>query len=103
MDDRLTERQEKILLWLLREREQPRGRYPASPNEIAMGIGVEVTARRHRGPWSGYMAPAQHVIGSLNGLRNVRGLVGTEQRRDGLSGSAYALTGAGLARARELR
>lgn len=105
MADRpLTERQEHLLVTLLDLRAgriEQRG-YPPTPNELAMAMGIERTARRARGPWSGLMAPAQHIIGTLNGLRG-RGLVGTAGRRDRKSGTAYALTDAGLERARELK
>lgn len=99
----LTERQEKIVLYLLGLQEARSRDFPPTPNEIACAIGLDGDrARRLRGPWSGQMGPAQRVIGSLNGLSG-RKLIGHMRRRDGYSGSAYGLTDAGLERARELR
>jgi hypothetical protein len=80
----LTERQQQIVAFLA---ENPR----STPADIAYGIGITRGPMRRRGPWSGYMSPAQHVIGSLNGLGR-RGLITFARRRDGLSGTAYSLT-----------
>lgn len=102
----LTERQEAVLLVLLRERDElhacRRSRYPMTGNEIGASLDLP-DVRRQRGPWAGRMGPAQRVIGTLNGLRNARGLVGVTTRRDDRSGTAYMLTEEGLKVARELR
>lgn len=81
-------------------------RYPATPNEIAIEMGIHEGGRRHGNgaairSWSGHMAPAQRIISGLTGLR-YRGLISLESRPDKRMGSAYALTFEGFERAREL-
>lgn len=99
-DRPLTERQQQVLVMLLDVRNGGGG-YPMTPNEIGSKLDLP-SARRIRGPWSGPMAPAQRVIGTLNGL-SAREMVSPRARRDGRSGSAYGLTDAGLSKARELK
>lgn len=102
----LTERQQAVLLILLARYEETGsslyGPNQMTPNEIGAKLDLP-PARRARGPWAGNMGPAQRVIGTLNGLHNVRGLISHAQRRDGMSGSAYRLTQAGIERASALR
>ena len=76
-------------------------RYPATPNAIAMEMGITEGGRRTRGPWAGKMAPAQRIISGLTALTK-RGLIYYEHRPDGRSGSAFALTSEGFELAREL-
>jgi hypothetical protein len=98
----MTERMRQVLDALARLEE--RGTDPATPNEIAWEAGFREGPQRHghggKGGWSGQMAPAQHIIFSLNALRN-RELVAMMGRRDGLSGMAYMLTDAGREARRE--
>lgn len=61
-----------------------------TPNDIARDIGIRATARRRRGPWVGSMAPAQHIISSLNSLRR-QGLITIVSRPDGYTGTAYII------------
>ncbi len=68
------------------------------PNENAMKLGFQ-TGHRERGPQSNHagrvMGPAQRIIFTLIGLRH-RGLIAMTRRRDGLSGTAYALSAKGI-------
>ena len=80
-DAPLTERQAKIMELLADGSSR-------TAADIAHGIGIHTGPARRRGPWSGRMSPAQHVIGSLTGLDR-RGLVTLAARPDGLSGTAY--------------
>lgn len=102
----LTERQKAVLLILLAQYEATGstlyGPNQMTPNEIGSKLDLP-PARRVHGPWAGQMGPAQRVIGTLNGLHSVRGLISHASRRDGLSGSAYRLTLAGIERALALR
>lgn len=96
----MTERQEAILLELL-------AAGALTPNSLAMRLGFDNAPSKGGGLGSGRgsgagTAPAQRVIGSLNGLR-ARGLVGFGRRDDGLAGTAYELTRAGYVEARALR
>jgi hypothetical protein len=106
MSDRpLAERQQQILVVLLEHGEV--GYYGMTANDIAYTLGFKDGGRRHgngaaaRGGWSGFMPPSNRVISSLRGLRD-RGLVRLAARRDGLSGTADALTDEGRKVAREL-
>lgn len=69
--------------------------------ELAQLLGLP-PSRRSKGPWSGWQNPAQRVIGTVIGLDR-RGLVRLARRGDGRSGTAYRLSEAGEAKARELR
>jgi hypothetical protein len=81
---------------------------PLSPNEIAMNAGFDRDVRRmgngaaSRGGWTGHMAPAQRIIGTLTSLSR-NGYVAHRARRDGLSGTAYVITEAGRVALRERR
>lgn len=94
-DRPLTERQEKLLVVLLD------AGHALTGNEMGYALNLP-PARRARGPWSGFMGPAQRVIGSVRGLDG-RGLVALGRRRDGRSGTAYTLTPAGRRKAVELK
>ena len=98
----VTERQEKILVWLLDNGTSP-------PSRIAYGIGMNKLPRIEgsgsgagRGSGHRVFNPAQRIISSLVGLRN-RGLVGMTGRSDGMSGTAYGLTEPGDYVARQLK
>jgi hypothetical protein len=91
-------------MWALLEAiealEEKRGEGLAfTPNEIAVTMGLD-GPRRHgrfnngKGNWTGHMAPAQRIISTLKAVDS-RGLVSYSTRRDGRSGSAYALSRAG--------
>lgn len=62
-----------------------------TPAHIAMHMNLDAP-RRLGADWSGWMNPAQRIIGPLTALRR-RGLIGSVTRRDGLAGQAYYLTG----------
>ena len=102
-DPALTPRMREVLTALrhLRVHRRPYG-YPSTPNEIAITAGYREGGIRHgngaarMGGWSGHMAPANRITFALIALRR-RGLVERTTRRDGLSGTAYELTGAGEA------
>lgn len=64
-------------------------------NEIGYGCGFS-TGQCTGHMRSGSMGPAQRVIGALNALRR-RGYIDFAERRDGRTGTAYALTNAGRA------
>lgn len=63
---------------------------PMTANTIGHKLGLDGYDIRTRD--ARVMGPAQRVIGSLNGLRNVKGLVTLGPRPDGLTGTAYMLT-----------
>jgi len=65
------------------------------PAHIASLMGLHQGPKRVRGPWSGTQNPAQYIIAPLSSLRT-RGLVAMAPRPDGLSGTAYYITSAGL-------
>lgn len=95
----MAERQEEVLLVLLRERG---GRnYPMTPNDIGEALQLP-RVHRARGQWSGLMGPAQRVIGTLRGLHK-RELITFGRRRDERSGTAYGLTMAGVEHAIQLK
>jgi hypothetical protein len=95
----LTDLMQRVLVATLDARD--REHYPPTPNEVGHRLNL-VPARRRRGPWSGPMGAAQRVITPLVALSQ-RGLLTFARRRDGRSGTAYGLTDAGFAKARELR
>lgn len=70
------------------------GGEPMTPNAIGYRLHLP-PVRRRRGPWSGIMGPAQRIIPSIAALER-RDLVHYTSRPDGLSGSAYRITAAGL-------
>lgn len=105
----LTERQEAILLAMLKHERQAdavAASYGMTANDIggALGLPAVQGGRGAGGRGSGHrtFGPAQRVIRSLNGL-GTRKLVEGARRRDGRSGSAYALTEAGMERAVKLK
>ena len=89
MAEKLTSLMERLLVALAELREE--GESVVPPAKIAMQMGIRRGPRRQKGPWSGYQNPAQYIIAPLGGLER-RGLIVSRPRRDGLSGSAYALT-----------
>lgn len=97
----LTDRMIGVLFVLAEERENG-GYNPAlTGNDIALALGFQHGGRRRgsgaagRGGWSGWMAPANRVIYTVNGLRK-RGLVSFSHRPDGMSGTADRITDEGL-------
>lgn len=80
------------------------GRNEMPPNDIAYACGyVPTMAKRGnsgRGNSTRVMGVAVHVTTALTALER-RGLVYVDHRPDGLSGTAYGLTWAGLAEARQ--
>lgn len=73
------------------------GRPQLTSNEIGRRLGFSTGhVGGHRCSHNGrVMGPAQRVTFALIGLKQ-RGLVTMTNRRDGLSGTAYMLTGAGI-------
>lgn len=96
----LAPRQEAILGYLLDLYEHEARGYPATPAQIAIGIGMGKLPRVE-GNGRVFNA-AQRIISALTGLRQ-RGLIANGRRPDGLSGSSYALTYQGFEVAEELR
>lgn len=65
-------------------------------NEIGLAVGEQWgNVRRGGSRWSGGMGPAQRIIFPLSALYR-RGLVAPAERRDGLTGTAYRITQAGV-------